>query len=155
MLDDSVFAYCVQLLLTRQPVLWSYTGLQNFCALWGLHCLFVNFIMTQNWKLQLYFGTFTLNLDLYWKRWKLCEKKEKVWSEPVPKGCAQKKQKYPKQFVRFFRKKKFAWWKLNVIFMQSKKDNCWSDVCIAYEQILKMESCYPIQECVDRFSDRW
>ena len=44
-LHDFVFTYGVQLLLTRQPVLWSYTGSQNFCALWELHCLLVNFIM--------------------------------------------------------------------------------------------------------------
>ena len=37
--------YGVQLLLTRQPVLWRYTGPQNFYALRELHCLLVNFIV--------------------------------------------------------------------------------------------------------------
>ena len=111
--------------------------------------------MTQKWKLQLYFGTFTLNLDLYWKRWKLCEKKEKVWSEPVPKGCAQKKQKCPQQFVRFFRKTKLHGESLMLSLCRVKKITAEVMFALHINKSFEVESCYPVQECFDRLSDRW
>ena len=103
--------------------------------------------MTQKWKLQLYFGTFTLNLDLYWKRWKLCEKKEKVWCDPALKRLCTKEAKMAKAVCLFWKKTKLS---------HGESLMCtWSDVCIACKQILKMESCCPIQECFDRLCNRW
>ena len=42
--------------------------------------------------------------------------------------------------------KTFVWQKLCVIFVKSKKDNRWSDVCIAYEQILQSGKLLPNPE---------
>ena len=105
-----------------------------------------NFIMTlitQKQKSQLYFGTFILNFDLYWKRWKMCEKKEKVWSEPVPKGCAEKRYKCKKCFLG----KTFAWQKLCFIFVKSKM--------ITSEVMFALRMNKSIKKCSDRFRDRW
>ena len=82
---------------------WAILAIWTFAPYDNLICLLENFIMTlmtQKWKSQLYFWTFILDLDLYWKRWKMCEKKEKVWSEPVLKGRAEKGQKCQKCFFR-------------------------------------------------------
>ena len=38
---------------------------------------------------------------------------------------------------------------------EEEKDNCWNDVCISMNESCKVESCYPIQKCCDRFRDRW
>ena len=108
-------------------------------------------LITQKQKSQLYFGTFILNFDLYWKRWKMCEKKEKVWSEPVPKGCAENRYKCQKCFLQ----KTFAWQKLCVIFVKSKKITAQVILALRVNKSCKMESHYPIQKCSDTFRDRW
>ena len=117
--------------------------------------------MTQKWKLQLYFGTFTLNLDLYWKRWKLCERKDKVWSEPVPKGCAEKKQKCQMRllfclfvFVGFFLEKLLYGESLMLSLCRVKKITAEVMFALHINKSCEVESCYLVQECFDRLSDR-
>ena len=78
----------------------------------------------------------------------MCEKKEKVWSEPVPKGHAKKAQKCQKCKI-------FVWQKLCVIFVKSKKITAEVIFALRMNKSYKAESCYPIQKCSDRFRDRW
>ena len=154
-LPDFVFTYGVQLLLTRQPVLWRYTGPQNFCALWELHCLLVKFIMIMSlssckfhndihdskMEVAIIFWNFYSQPGFVLKEVEVVREKGESLKWTCAKRLCRKKAKMSNAVVVFlvcfcFFWKTFVWWKLNVIFMQSKKDNCWSDVCIAYKQIL-------------------
>ena len=80
----------------------------------------------------------------------MCEKKENVCSEPVPKGCAEKGQKCQKCFLG----KAFVWQKLCVIFVKSKKITAQVIFALRMNKSCKTESHYPIQKCSDRFRDR-
>ena len=81
----------------------------------------------------------------------MCEKKEKVWSEPVPKGHAEKGQKCEKCFLG----KTFSWQKLCVIVMKSNNITAEVMLALRMNKSCKVESCYPIQKCFGRFRDTW
>ena len=85
-------------------------------------------------------GSGSYILELSFSAWICSEKggrcvrkKEKVWSEPVLKGCAEKGKKCQK----YFSWKNFCVAKTLYYLCEEWKDNCWSDVCIVYEQILQ------------------
>ena len=97
-------------------------------------------LMTQKWKSQLYFETFIFNLNFYRKRWKMCE--QKVRSESLPKGRAEKGQKCQSVFLG----KTFPWQNF-VIFMKSKKITAEVMFSLRMNKSCKVESCYPVQKC--------
>ena len=76
-------------------------------------------------------------------------KRRKSESGPVPKGHAEKGQKCQKCFLG----KTFSWQKLCVIVMKSNNITAEVMLALRMNKFCRVESCYPIQKCFDRFRD--
>ena len=76
------------------------------------------------------------------------------------KRLCRKKAKMSNAVVVFlvcfwFFLKTFVWWKLNITYMQSKKITAEVMFALHINKSCEVESCYLVQECFDRLSDRW
>ena len=149
-----MFMYGVQFLPTRQPVLWSYTGHLNFCALWKLHLSAWEFhydIIDSKVEVTIIFLNFHSGLVFVLKE------VEDVWEKgkSVKWTCAKRSCRKGQKCQKCFLGKTFSWQKLCVIVMKS--NNITAEVMLALHmnKSCKVESCYPIQKCFGRFRDTW
>ena len=103
--------------------------------------------MTQKWKWQLYFETFILNLICSEEVEDVREKRERLKWASAKRSC----RKGAKMSKMFFRKKLCI---AKTYLCESKKITADMMFALPMNKSCKVESCYPIQKCFDRFSER-